>query len=127
MASPNPAIRLFFTSSIYARGADIVGANATNEEGHINMVRIPIGSTKAINANAARDLIIAGQAVDAENSKPSVLSAAQKAVKEYEETSKRAEAIDAAQKANREESGSMLQNVIAELVRAIQSRTKKTA
>ncbi len=91
MASPKP-IELYFTSPIYARGEHIIGENASTKDGKPNMVRIERGDTKIIHFEAARDLIIAKQAIDHRNSKPEEIADAKESVRHFFEVQKASEA-----------------------------------
>lgn len=70
MAAPNPPIELYFVHPIYARGEHIIGKNALTEDGKVNMVRIGRGEVVRMSPDAAKDLIIAKQAIDNRNAKP---------------------------------------------------------
>lgn len=82
MATPKP-IELFFISPIYARGEHLIGENAHNSDGKVNMVLVKRGEKRLVHNDPARDLIIAKQAVDVRNSNE--LAEAKEFVRQFEE------------------------------------------
>lgn len=80
-ATPKPKT-LYFVHPIYARGEHIIGKNAKDKDGKINMIRIARGEKHEVDADAANDLIIAKQAIDFRNAKPEELEEAQAYVEE---------------------------------------------
>lgn len=66
----NKPIELYFVQPIYARGEHIIGKNAIDESGKVNMIRVERGEKHQVVFEAARDLIIAKQAIDFRNSSP---------------------------------------------------------
>ncbi len=81
MATPKP-IELYFVAPIYTRGEHIVGKNALTEDGQVNMVRIPRGTVLTVHADAAKDILIARQAIDNKNAKPGERREAEEYVRE---------------------------------------------
>lgn len=95
MATQKP-IELYFVAPVYARGEHIIGENAHLKDGKVNMVRITRGSTKIIHFDAARDLIIAKQAIDQRNAKPEEMADAKEFVRAIEESEKKSRETESA-------------------------------
>ncbi len=95
MATPKP-VELYFVQPIYARGEHLIGENAHTKDGKVNMVHIARGSTKIVHFDAARDLIIAKQAIDLRNAKPEEISDAKEFVRACEEAQTKSEKKKAA-------------------------------
>lgn len=81
MATQAP-IELYVVSPFYARGEHIIGKNATNDEGKPNMIRVGRGEVIKMPADAAKDILIAKQAIDNKNCKHTERAAAEAFVKE---------------------------------------------
>lgn len=81
----NKPIELYFTGAVYSRGEHVIGENATLDSGSINMVHVKRGETRKVQFDAARDLIIARQAIDVRAAKPGELEDAKKANQAHDE------------------------------------------
>ncbi len=88
MASPKP-IELYVVSPFYARGEHVVGKNALTDDGKVNMVRIGRGEVVTLHADAAKDILIAKQAIDNRNAKPDERAEAKAFVEECKANEKR--------------------------------------
>lgn len=119
----NKPIELYFVHPIYARGEHVVGQNALTDDGKINMVRIGRGDLAKIHFDAARDLIIAKQAIDNRNA-----SATDRAeAKAFVEDCKRKEDRMLAAQTEAKESETDLKTQIAQLRQEVAKLQKKAA
>lgn len=82
MATPNKPITLFFIAPIYARGEDLIGEKAVDDDGRPNMIRVARGERRRVKYEVAKDLIIARQAIDFDASNAKEKSEAETYVRE---------------------------------------------
>lgn len=122
-SAPNRPINLYFTAPIYARGEHLIGEKAVDDDGRPNMITVKRGEKRRVSFAEARDLIIAKQAIDWDNSTPVQKAEAEAHVKE------RNAADEAAAKKAAEDRGQQLtlaQQVEA-LTKEVARLTKKAA
>lgn len=89
MATPQKPTKLYFTSPVYARGEHVIGQNAVKDDGKVNMVVIPIGSTAIFKPEIARDLIISKQAINLGTASREQIDEAEAIVAERQEYAKK--------------------------------------
>lgn len=82
MATTNKPITLYFVAPIYARGEHLIGEKAVDDDGHPNMINVKRGEKRRVPFEAAKDLIIAKQAIDWDNAKPTERTEAEREVAE---------------------------------------------
>lgn len=82
MAATNKPITLYFVAPIYARGEHLIGEKAVDDDGHPNMIRVARGERRRVPFETAKDLIIAKQAIDWDNSKATERAEAEAFVRE---------------------------------------------